>query len=149
MLDLFLKPSGGSRRDLFRSLGLVALGGGTAAVLGACSGGDSGSGSAGGSGSASAAAPQTVAMASVPQGSGVVKGGFVITQPTAGDFKAFSNICTHQGCPISQVSGDKITCNCHGSEFSVKDGSVLHGPADRPLEAAKVTVDGENLDVSA
>jgi Rieske Fe-S protein len=158
MLDAFIKPSGGSRRDLLRSLGVIALGGGTAAVLGACSsgsgssGGSDGSGGSGGSGGGSGASSKgsvTLAKSAVPSGSGTVKDGFIVTQPTAGNFKAFSNICTHQGCPISQVSGAKIICNCHGSEFSVKDGSVLRGPADQPLHAAKVKVDGSNLDVSA
>lgn len=144
MLDAFTKPSGGSRRDLFRTLGLAALGGGAAAVLGACSSGASAGGAA-----APSASPEVVPKSTVPQGSGVVKGGFVITQPVAGRFKAFSNICTHQGCPMDQVNGNKITCNCHGSEFSIADGSVLRGPADQPLYKAKIKVDGSNLDVSA
>ncbi len=144
MLDAFIKPSGGSRRDLFRALGIVALGGAAATVLDACSGG----GSAGATRSASTSA-EVVPKSAVPQGSGVVRGGFVITQPTAGRFKAFSNICTHQGCPINQVNGNKITCNCHGSEFSIADGSVLRGPAVQPLPKMKISVDGSNLDVSA
>ena len=144
MIDAFLKVNAtGSRRDLFRSAGLVALGGGSAAVLAACSGSGSGGGS-----SPTPAGPLTIGKADVPKGSGVIKSGYIVTQPTAGTFEAFSNICTHQGCPITQIQGDTITCNCHGSEFNV-DGSVKHGPADRPLTKAKITQAGNNLDVSA
>jgi Rieske Fe-S protein len=142
MIDAFLKVSDtGSRRDLFRSFGLVALGGGTAAVLAACSGPSEGSGAA------SPAGPLTVAKTAVPSGSGMIKDGFIVTQPTAGTFKAFSNICTHQGCPITDISGGTIMCNCHGSEFNL-DGSVKRGPASRPLTAAKITEDGAKLDIS-
>ncbi len=67
---------------------------------------------------------------------------YVITQPTRGKFKAFSKTCTHQGCPLASVSGGTINCDCHGSKFSIKDGSVANPPASSPLEEAKVTVAG-------
>lgn len=152
MVEAFIKSSKvGSRRELFRSLGLVALGGGSAAVLGACSSssGSGGSGASGGGSSAASAGPLTVAKSDVPSGSGVIKGAYVVTQPTSGDFKAFSSTCTHQGCPVSKIQGETIMCNCHGSEFSIKDGSVVRGPAQKSLAAAKVTADGDNLAVSA
>lgn len=146
MIDAFLKVSAtGSRRDLFRSIDLVALGGGSAAVLAACSGPGSGPGSGGAS---TPSGPLTIAKSDVPQGSGTIKDGYIVTQPTAGSFKAFSNICTHQGCPITQIQGDTITCNCHGSQFSLT-GAVKRGPADRPLTKAKITPDGSKLDVSS
>lgn len=74
----------------------------------------------------------------VPVGSAVVLGKVVISQPRAGEFKAFDSTCTHKGCPVKKIEGDTITCPCHGSQFSVLDGSVTHGPATRPL--AEVTV---------
>lgn len=146
MIDAFLKVSAtGSRRDLFRSIGLVALGGGSAAVLAACSGPGSNSGP--GSGASTPSGPLTIPKSDVPKGSGMIKGGYIVTQPTAGTFKAFSNICTHQGCPITEIQGDTITCNCHGSQFGL-NGSVKRGPASRPLTKAKITPDGNKLDVS-
>lgn len=156
MVDAFRKPTDTrSRRELFRSLGLVALGGGSAAVLAACSGpgsaGGSGSGGSGSSGGASSASGGSITLAksAVPEGGGVIKDAYVVTQPTAGDFQAFSSTCTHQGCPLSAVTGDAIVCNCHGSQFSIKDGSVLHGPAEEPLPTAKVSATGDELTVSA
>src|SRR5579875_1524204 len=104
-----------------------------------------GAGAAGGSSTAAGAggsASRGVATSKVPVGSGVIDADLsaVITQPTSGDFKAFSNICTHQGCAVSQISGQNIICPCHGSEFSIKDGSVVQGPATRPLPKKSVTV---------
>lgn len=101
---------------------------------------------AGGSNAGGATGP-TVKKADVPVGGGVVMqdANFVVTQPTAGTFKAFSKICTHQGCPVSQVSNNKIICTCHGSSFSATDGSVLGGPARKSLAEAKVTVNGDSL----
>jgi Rieske Fe-S protein len=150
-MDAFVKPiTERSRRDLLRSVGVIALAGGSAAMLGACSGGDSGeAGGGSGSGASAASGPLTVAKSEVPEGSGVIDGAFVVTQPAAGDYKAFSSACTHQGCPVSSISDGKIMCNCHGSEFSISDGSVLNGPAETPLTAASVTADGDSLTVTA
>jgi Rieske Fe-S protein len=154
MIEAFEKSSTGNRRELFRSIGIVALGTGSAAVLGACSGPEAGNGAGNGSGGGGASAPasggpQTIAKADVPQGGGVIRGGFVVTQPNAGEFKAFSSTCTHKGCPVSEIAGGSINCNCHGSKFSIADGSVVNGPAEKPLGAATVTASGDNLEVAA
>lgn len=83
----------------------------------------------------------------VPVGGGEIlpDAGVVVTQPTAGTFKAFSATCTHAGCPVSQISDGKILCPCHGSEFSVTDGSVLQGPATSALAEVAVTVKGGEI----
>ena len=72
----------------------------------------------------------------------------MVTQPTQGDFKAFSAVCTHQGCVVAEIKGEDIDCNCHGSKFSIKDGSVVSGPATQPLQALKATVSGGEISVS-
>ncbi|GAA3369572.1 hypothetical protein GCM10020367_12820 [Streptomyces sannanensis] len=64
----------------------------------------------------------------------------VVTQPKAGTFKAFSAICTHRGCTVNKVVNGTIDCPCHGSKFHIADGSVAHGPAQRPLPAKHITV---------
>lgn len=64
----------------------------------------------------------------------------VVTQPSAGSFKAFTAICTHQGCLVGSVSDGAIHCPCHGSEFSISDGSVMEGPATNALATEAITV---------
>lgn len=83
----------------------------------------------------------------VPEGGGVILDDekVVITQPAAGEFKAFSSICTHQGCPVDNVSDGTINCTCHGSQFSVEDGSVVQGPASAPLPEQKIAVNGGDI----
>ncbi len=66
----------------------------------------------------------------------------VVTQPEAGTFKAFTAICTHQGCTVTNVSNGTINCACHGSRFKIEDGSVAQGPANGPLQAVDITVTG-------
>lgn len=86
----------------------------------------------------------------VPVGGGEILAdqNVVITQPTAGHFKAFSATCTHQGCQVAMISGGAIICPCHGSAFSITDGSVLSGLATQPLAAKTVTVTGNTLTVT-
>ncbi|WP_055492613.1 Rieske (2Fe-2S) protein [Streptomyces sp. TP-A0356] len=69
----------------------------------------------------------------------------VVTQPTKGDFKAFSAICTHEGCTVGTVADGTIDCPCHGSRFRIADASVAHGPATRPLPPKKITVEGDTI----
>jgi Rieske Fe-S protein len=66
----------------------------------------------------------------------------VVTQPSSGEYKGFSAVCTHMQCIVDQVAAGTIDCPCHGSKFSIKDGSVVSGPAPSPLPAASVTVSG-------
>ena len=69
----------------------------------------------------------------------------VVTQPTAGQFKAFSATCTHQGCKVNKVVDGQILCPCHGSKFAVADGSVTAGPAKKPLPEKSVSVSGDSV----
>ena len=90
----------------------------------------------------------TVSAAKVPVGSAAIVGEVVVSQPTAGSYKAFSAECPHQGCRVSRVEGKQITCVCHGSVFSATDGSVLSGPSPRGLTSRSVTVDGDSLTIA-
>jgi len=69
----------------------------------------------------------------------------VVTQPSKGDFKAFTSVCTHQGCTVSAATDGVIPCTCHGSQFSIEDGSVIQGPATAPLAEVAITVDGDSI----
>jgi len=90
---------------------------------------------------------ESITVTDIPIGGGVIvsEPPVVLTQPTAGDVKAFTSICPHQGCKVSEVSNNEIFCPCHGSKFSALDGSVIQGPATEGLAAAAVAVDGTKV----
>lgn len=85
--------------------------------------------------------------ADVPVGSGFINkdAHVVVTQPTAGEYKGFTSVCTHRQCDVSNFVGGKIRCGCHESMYSIEDGSVQGGPAPAPLAAIAVKVDGANI----
>ena len=78
----------------------------------------------------------------------VVEGQVVVTQPAEGTFYAFSAACPHQGCSVSRVEDEVISCPCHGSQFDIKDGSVLRGPARAPLSQRQIVVSGTTFTVA-
>lgn len=94
-----------------------------------------------------AAGEELGSTSEVPVGGGKVFGDqkIVVTQPTDGDFKAFSAVCTHQSCLVSQIADGTIDCLCHGSKFSDQDGSVVNGPATSGLSEVDITVDGDTI----
>jgi Rieske Fe-S protein len=144
-----------SRRAVIMNTGLaaVAIAGlssctnyGTAPVTEPSAADTSGGATAGSSG---AGGPLSVKEADIPVGSGKIfpEAQTVITQPEKGEFKAFSSICTHQGCAVDAVT-DTINCPCHGSRYSITDGSVVNPPAPQPLPAKTIKVDGDTLTVT-
>ena len=112
------------------------------------SGGDESSPSEdGGSGGGSAGGGALASTSDVPVGGCFVVAAskIVLTQPTEGDFKAFTAVCTHQGCLVETSSDGEIPCPCHGSRFSLEDGSPQSGPATAALAAVEITVDGDSI----
>ncbi len=89
-----------------------------------------------------AIAVQVASTTDIPVGGGMVilKDNIVVTQPVAGQFKAFAAVCPHLGCLLDKVANGTIDCPCHGSTFRIGDGSVVTGPATRPLTPVPVTV---------
>ncbi len=52
--------------------------------------------------------------------------------------------CTHKKCTVEYSrERQRIVCPCHGSNFSL-DGSVLHGPAEKPLQVYDAVLDSTN-----
>jgi Rieske Fe-S protein len=103
---------------------------------------------AGAGSSAGAGASAVLATtAEIPVGGGKVLTAqkIVITQPQAGAYHAFTAICTHLGCIVNSVSGGTINCPCHGSEYSIVNGSVVRGPAPLPLAAVSIKVEGTSI----
>ncbi|MDA5145181.1 Rieske (2Fe-2S) protein [Streptomyces sp. AD681] len=156
----FHPTTGPARRTVVAAAGAASLG----AVLAACGGSDddasgdtgtapsgspsqeAGGGGSGGGENAGAGAA-LAATADIPEGGGKVfpDQKVVVTQPAAGDFKAFSATCTHQGCAVKSVADGVINCPCHNSSFSITDGSVQGGPAPKPLPAVQITVSGDSI----
>ena len=138
-------------RETTRRAALAGAGfAGLAATLAGCGGGSSSSSSGSTSGSGQAGNSGNAALArtsEIPVGGGRVFSAekVVVTQPTAGEFKAFSAVCTHLQCLVDKVASGTIDCPCHGSKFSVKNGSVVSGPAPSPLPAQAIKVAGGKI----
>lgn len=166
-------PTCCGRRTVLRAAGLVALSGG-AVALAACSPGsattspsptgtsiepspspsseaasrEASSSSSPSEAASSEAVPEgtPVAVADLAVGGGVVVGEtYVVTQPTEGEFKAFSAICTHQGCAVGSVEDGMIICPCHKSHFDIATGEPLEGPAQEPLPTVEFTQSGDTI----
>ena len=137
-------------RIVTRRTVVAAVGGaGLAAALTACGGSDdeqtvnekpAGDDAAGGGGGKVIAQ-----ITDIPEGGGKVIGDVVVTQPVAGEFKAFSSKCTHQGCAVKDIKDGTINCPCHASKFDMANGSVKGGPATTPLPPASITVEGNSI----
>lgn len=127
-----------SRRIVFQGLGAL----GTAAALAGCGGSDDGAEET----ETPDAGSELATTSEVPVGGGLIlqEQRIVITQPTEGEFRAFSAVCTHQNCVVAEVA-ETIDCTCHGSKFSIEDGSVQGGPAPSALEAIEIGVQGDTI----
>lgn len=136
--------TGRSRREVLRG-GVVAVAGlGATTALTACAGGESSP--SGETTPRSGANPVTVAKADVPVGAGLILDEeYVVTQPAEGQFKAFTQVCPHQGCMVSIIRNGSIVCACHTSMFAITDGQPTSGPANRGLTEVRVVDNGDNL----
>jgi Rieske Fe-S protein len=136
------QPTPVGRRSLLAGGAAVVVGG----ALVACGDGRPAA-SVGDAGAPPAAGTRLIAVNDVPVGGGVILPDeqMVVTQPAAGQFKGFSFVCTHRGCPVTQVKDGVIICPCHGSHFSIATGAPRPGsPAKEPLASRPVSQqDGE------
>ncbi|GAA4364016.1 Rieske (2Fe-2S) protein [Nocardioides caricicola] len=119
-------------------------------LLAACGGGDDDTTANDPGASAGTPGEVLASTSEIPVGGGEIfeDQSVVVTQPTEGEFKCFSAICTHQGCLVSSVKDGAINCTCHGSSFSIEDGSVLGGPAPSALSSVDVTVEGDDISIA-
>ena len=136
-----------SRRNVL--LG-VAAAGVAAPVVAACGSSTGSSNDKTGSSGSSSGSSGGISTSEIPVGGGKVftTEQIVVTQPTAGVFKAFSAVCTHQGCLVNKVADKQIQCPCHFTHYSIEDGSVESGPAPKPLPEKTVKLTGDTLTVS-
>lgn len=126
-----------NRRIVFQGLGALGI----AVALAGCGGG-----SGGGSPEVTAGA-DLASTSEVPVGGGLILTGprVVITQPTSGDFKAFSAICTHEGNTVTSVADGSIQCSFHGSSYDAATGEPTGGPAPSALAPVAITVRGTKI----
>jgi len=140
------------RRTVIGNVAVVGVGVAGAATLAACGGGAaSTAGGTVGAGTGSAGSGKDVIkVADIPVGGGKVFDAtkIVVTQPKAGEFKAFSAVCTHKGCTVAGVANGTISCPCHGSTYDAATGQVTGGPAPAPLPSKTVTVNGGSITIS-
>ena len=134
--------SGPSRRTMLATAGLGA----GALALAGCGGASGAAGQA----DAKGAVPEAVDTTTIPVGGGRVLAAqrVVVTQPTAGEFKAFSAVCTHMQCLVDRVADGTIDCPCHGSRFDIATGAVKDGPAPSKLPEKSVTISGTTITVT-
>lgn len=138
------------RRTVFRGAGIVGVGAVGAAALAACGSSDTATKPAASTTSSAAPAGGAIKVADIPVGGGKVFDAqkIVVTQPKAGEFKAFSAVCTHKGCTVKKVADGTIDCPCHGSKYDMSTGAVKAGPAPSPLPPKTATVSGDSITVT-
>ena len=144
------KDSTATRRGMLAGVGLVGLAG---AITACGAGGSSSSPAAGTAGTPASSAAGGAAGGALASTSEILVGSgkifpspqVVVTQPKAGEYKAFSAVCTHMGCIVNQISNGTIDCPCHGSQYSIATGAVVVGPAPRPLPAKHIKITGDSI----
>lgn len=70
----------------------------------------------------------------------------ILVRPTAEEYVAYSQKCTHLSCAVFYVAqSGRLECPCHNGAFSVRDGAVLQGPPPRPLPRVVLERRGNDL----
>ena len=96
------------------------------------------------------AASREDAVAARPWLSLSVGGVDLVVAAVDGAWYGVEDRCTHAGCAFSEdadLDGSDIVCNCHGSEFDIRTGAVLRGPAERPVRTIPVRMVGDHVEV--
>lgn len=72
----------------------------------------------------------------------------ILVRTEAGEFRAFSAVCTHLNCTVQYKSDWKlIWCACHNGKYDL-NGVNASGPPPRPLQPFKVIVQADEVIVT-
>ncbi len=66
-----------------------------------------------------------------------IKGHEILAVNVEGKIFCLDGRCTHAGAPLSEgtLDGEVLTCPWHYSQFNITNGTVLRGPAYKPLKS--------------
>lgn len=78
-----------------------------------------------------------------PRGALVYRNSRVVVVRREAEIYALSLVCPHLGCTVNVTPGN-LVCPCHGSVFD-RDGAVLKGPSDKPLQRLEIREQGDSL----
>jgi nitrite reductase/ring-hydroxylating ferredoxin subunit len=80
-----------------------------------------------------------------------VNGKDILVANAMGVYFAIGNICTHNGCKLSNgtLTGESLRCSCHGSTFSMRTGEVIKGPAKKPEPTYEIRYEAGEIRVMA
>jgi Rieske Fe-S protein len=139
--------AGAGAACLAGTLAACGSGGGAQAVSTPTGGYGKSSSTGGATDSSGSGATELVRTSEIPVGGGVVvtAAKVVVTQPAAGEYKAFTAVCTHMQCLVDQVANGTIDCPCHGSKYNFATGAVVAGPAPRPLATESIKVSDDTI----
>lgn len=71
-------------------------------------------------------------------------GGETSMESTVGGYAAYSKVCTHAGCMVSDTEGETLVCPCHFGKFDPTTGaSVVGGPPPRALPQLPLTLSSD------
>ncbi|MFW5905421.1 MAG: ubiquinol-cytochrome c reductase iron-sulfur subunit [archaeon] len=63
---------------------------------------------------------------------------------TVSGYAAYSKVCTHAGCMVSEQENGTLVCPCHFAEYDPTRGAeVTGGPAPRPLPQLPITLSSD------
>jgi nitrite reductase/ring-hydroxylating ferredoxin subunit len=77
----------------------------------------------------------------------VVDGTVVAVFNVGGVLFGVDSKCTHVGGPLEKgpVTGTTVTCPWHGSQFDLRTGAVVRGPASKPVKSYRVQSEADGL----
>jgi nitrite reductase/ring-hydroxylating ferredoxin subunit len=72
-----------------------------------------------------------------------IEGERIAVARASGVFHAFGDACPHRQCSLAEgvLDGTVVTCPCHGSQFDVRSGERLRGPAVRGVPSYPVRIE--------